>query len=113
DLDSPHFSIVTKIEVDGASATCTTEVDGGRETVEVDLPAVFTAMQTLNEVRYASLRNIMAVKRKTIPTWGAAELGIDTSSVGAGAAQVHLLKLVPPPERAAGRIIPGTPEEAA
>lgn len=111
-LGIPHVSFVTKIEVNGASATCDTEVEGGRETVEVDLPAVFTAMQTLNEVRYASLRNIMAVKRKTIPVWGAADLGLDPAEVGAAASHVRVVKLVPPPERAAGRIIPGAPEDA-
>lgn len=110
-LGLPHVSFVTKVEVNGATATCETEVEGGREIVEVDLPAVLTAMQTLNEVRYASLKNIMAVKRKTIPVWSAADLGIDPSEVGAGAARSHVLKLVPPPERAAGRILKGAPEE--
>lgn len=111
-LALPHVSYVTKLEVNGQQATCTTEVEGGREMVEVDLPAILTAMQTLNEVRYASLKNIMAVKRKTIPVWGVAELGINPAEVGAGAVQARLLTLVPPPERAEGRVIPGTPEEA-
>lgn len=110
-LGLPHVSFVTKFEPNGASGRCETEVEGGREIIEVDLPAVLTAMQTLNEVRYASLKNIMAVKRKTIPVWGAAELGINPAEVGAGAARAKLLKLVPPPEREAGRVLKGTPEE--
>ena len=111
-LALPHVSFVTKVDVDAQVAVCTTEVDGGREIIQVDLPAVLTAMQTLNEVRYASLKNIMAVKRKVIPVWGAGELGINPAEVGAGAAHARLLTLVPPPERAEGRIIPGEPAEA-
>lgn len=110
-LGLPHVSFVTKFEVNGQTARCETEVEGGREIIEVDLPAVLTAMQTLNEVRYASLKNIMAVKRKTIPTWGAADLGINPAEVGKGTAHHQLLKLIPPPERAAGRILKGAPEE--
>ncbi len=111
-LALPHVAFVNKIEINGSTARCTTEVDGGREIIEVEMPAVFTAMQNLNEVRYASLKNIMAVKRKTIPVWSAADLGIDPAEVGAGAARTHVKTLVPPSERAAGRVIPGEPAEA-
>lgn len=107
----PHVSFIVNLEVNGSSAKAVTEVEGGKEIVEVDLPAVLTATKGLNEPRYASLKNIMAVKKKVIPVWGAADLGIDPSTVGAGAARQRTVKLVPPPERAAGRVLSGEPEE--
>ena len=111
-LAIPHVAYIVGVEVDGQTARVTTEVDGGREIQEVDLPAVLTTMQNLNVPRYASLKNIMAVKRKQIPVWGAADLGIDPGQVGPNTVQTQLKSLVPPPERAAGRIIPGAPDEA-
>jgi electron transfer flavoprotein beta subunit len=111
-LGLPHVSFVVAVEVEGQAAKVSTDSEGGREVLDVDLPAVLTATQGLNEPRYASLKNIMAVKRKTIPVWDAAELGIEPSEVGAGAARIKPLTMVAPPQRAAGRIIGGTPEEA-
>lgn len=111
-LGLPHVSFIVGLDVNGASARAVTEVEGGKEIVEVDLPAVFTATKGLNEPRYASLKNIMAVKKKVIPVWGAADLGIDPATVGAAAARQRTVKLALPPERAAGRVIPGAPEDA-
>ena len=46
--------------------TAEREIEGGKEVVETTLPAVITAQKGLNEPRYASLKGIMAAKRKTI-----------------------------------------------
>ncbi len=112
-LGLPHVSFVTKIDIapDGKSATVQREVEGGKEVVQTQLPAVFTAQKGLNEPRYASLKGIMAVKKKVIPEWKAADLGLNPD--GLGSRKVELVEVVPPPERAAGRVIPGAPEEAA
>jgi electron transfer flavoprotein beta subunit len=110
-LDMPHVSFVTSIEVGEGSATARREIEGGKEVVEVDLPAVFSAQKGLNEVRYASLKGIMAVKRKQIPVWDAAELGIDVAALGSGG--LTDVNISTPPERGAGRIIEGEPEDAA
>lgn len=110
-LDLPHVSFVVKIDVDGPRAVIQREVEGGKETVETPLPAVLTAQKGLNEVRYASLKGIMAVKRKEIPTWDAAALGIDPASLGGRA--VETIEVTPPPERPSGRMLGGTPAEAA
>lgn len=110
-LGLPHLSFVTKIEVQDGKAVVERDVEGGHEVLETTLPAVFTAQKGLNEPRYASLKGIMAVKRKVIPEWRAADLGLDPASLTAR--KVETVEILPPPERAAGRIIPGTPEEAA
>src|SRR6516225_7911644 len=65
-LDWPQATFASKIEIDGAKAKVTREVDGGLQTLELDLPAVVTADLRLNEPRYASLPNIMKAKRKVI-----------------------------------------------
>jgi electron transfer flavoprotein beta subunit len=54
------------VEVSGSTAKVTREVDGGLQTLDVDLPAVVTADLRLNEPRYASLPNIMKAKKKEI-----------------------------------------------
>ena len=72
------------------------EIDGGRETVEVDLPAVVTADLRLNEPRYVTLPNIMKAKRKAIDAMTPAELGVDI------APRLRMRKFSEPPPRAAG-----------
>src|SRR5690606_8370682 len=56
-LGWPQATFASKVEVAGGKATVTREVDGGLQTVEVDLPAVVTVDLRLNEPRYASLPN--------------------------------------------------------
>jgi electron transfer flavoprotein beta subunit len=111
ELGVPHAAVVSKEEVQGDRVTVRREVEGGQEVLEVPLPAVFTAQKGLNDVRYASLKGIMAVKRKEIPTWDAAALGLAPGSLPAPALEV--LAVERPPERPAGRVLSGTPQEAA
>src|SRR5690606_40996982 len=66
------------------------EVDAGLETIEVDLPAVFTADLRLNEPRYVKLPEIMKAKKKPLDTLALADLGVDTTP------QFRTLKYEPP-----------------
>lgn len=113
ELGWPHVSFVIDVEVDPQAGRVTVEreIEGGQEVLEAPLPAVLSAQKGLNEVRYASLKGIMAVKRKTIPEWTADELGIDTAALGQR--ELEFVTFEPPPERQPGRILDGTPEEAA
>src|SRR6201992_8249 len=65
-LDWPQATFASAVEVSGKKAKVTREVDGGLQTLEIDLPAVITADLRLNEPRYASLPNIMKAKKKPI-----------------------------------------------
>ena len=65
-LDLPQVTVAVKIEVGDGKATVEREIEGGRETWETPLPAVVSAQKGLNEPRYASLKGIMAAKKKTI-----------------------------------------------
>ena len=59
-------SVVVSFDLEGNKITAEREIEGGKEIVETSLPAVITAQKGLNEPRYASLKGIMAAKRKTI-----------------------------------------------
>ena len=113
-LNLPHVSFVVKLDIaeDGGKAVAQRQVEGAKEIVETSLPAIFTAQKGLNEPRYASLRGIMSVKKKTIAEWGAEALGLDPSSVGQEGSLTEVVEVVPPPERPPGRVIPGETEEA-
>ncbi|MBJ7413040.1 MAG: electron transfer flavoprotein subunit beta/FixA family protein, partial [Phenylobacterium sp.] len=63
-LDWPQAAFASEVVVEGGKAKVTREVDGGLQTLDVDLPAVVTADLRLNEPRYASLPNIMKAKKK-------------------------------------------------
>lgn len=59
-------SVVVKLDIDGEKVIAEREVEGGREVVETTLPVIITCQKGLNEPRYASLKGIMAAKKKTI-----------------------------------------------
>ncbi|MDR3509984.1 MAG: electron transfer flavoprotein subunit beta/FixA family protein [Caulobacteraceae bacterium] len=95
-LDWPQATYASKIEIDGAKAKVTREVDGGLQTLELDLPAVITADLRLNEPRYASLPNIMKAKKKPIDAKAAADYGVALGG------HLKVLKVTEPPKRTAG-----------
>ena len=80
----------------GGKAKVTREVDGGLQTLEVDLPAVITADLRLNEPRYASLPNIMKAKKKPIDEKTPDAYGVDVTP------RLEVLKTTEPAGRKAG-----------
>ena len=95
-LGWPQATFASKVEIEGGKAKVTREVDGGLQTLEVDLPAVVTADLRLNEPRYASLPNIMKAKKKPIDVKEATSLAVDI------APRLTVLKVTEPPKRQAG-----------
>ena len=89
-------TFASSIELGAGKATVTREVDGGLQTLEIDLPAVITADLRLNEPRYASLPNIMKAKKKPLDVKDVASLGVDI------APRLKVLKVTEPPKRAGG-----------
>ena len=59
-------SVAVSFTLDGNKITCDREIEGGKEIIETILPAVITCQKGLNEPRYASLKGIMAAKKKEI-----------------------------------------------
>jgi len=95
-LGWPQATFASKVEIEGNKAKVTREVDGGLQTLEVDLPAIVTVDLRLNEPRYASLPNIMKAKKKPIDVKSAESLGVDI------APRLTVLKVTEPPKRVAG-----------
>jgi len=114
-LDLPHVSVVVGLELDAAAkkGVAKREIEGGLERVEFELPAVITAQKGLNEPRYASLKGIMAVKKKVIPEWSLADIGVDPASVSPDAAGVRVIDAALPPPRSAGKVLEGDPHDTA
>jgi electron transfer flavoprotein beta subunit len=95
-LDWGQGTFASRVEVADGKVDVTREVDGGSQTVTLDLPAIVTTDLRLNEPRYASLPNIMKAKKKPIEEKSAADLGVDIAS------RLTILKTVEPPSREAG-----------
>lgn len=89
-------TFASEIKIDGDTIVVTREVDGGLQTLKLNLPAIVTTDLRLNEPRYASLPNIMKAKKKQLDVTTPADLGVELMS------HVVQLSVAPPPERAAG-----------
>jgi electron transfer flavoprotein beta subunit len=94
-LDLPCVTVVAAFALAGTTATAEREIEGGREVVELTLPAVFTADKGLNEPRYASLKGIMAAKKKPI----------EERAAGVLEPALEVTSLALPAARSAGRIV--------
>jgi electron transfer flavoprotein beta subunit len=95
-LGWPQATYASKVEIGDSTVRVTREVDGGLQTLELDLPAVVTADLRLNEPRYASLPNIMKAKKKTIDIKAPDDYG------GLTGGHLKVLKVTEPPKRVAG-----------
>ena len=95
----PQGTFASVLTFAGDKVEVVREVDGGLQTLTLNLPAMITTDLRLIEPRYASLPNIMKAKKKTLDVFTPADLGVDVT------ARVTTLKVMPPPERKAGVIV--------
>ena len=86
----------SKVELGDGTVTVTREVDGGLETVALQLPALVTTDLRLNEPRFVKLPNIMKAKKKPLDVLKPADLGVEI------APRLVTLKVQEPPKRQAG-----------
>lgn len=89
-------TFASELDVEGQTAIVTREVDGGLQTLKVQMPAVVTVDLRLNEPRYASLPNIMKAKKKPLDIISAEDFGVDVSP------RLAVVKTGEPDARAAG-----------
>lgn len=92
----PQGTFASEVDVADGKVKVTREIDGGLQTVELNLPAVVTTDLRLNEPRYASLPNIMKAKKKPLDEKTAADYGVDT------APRLTIVKTGEPAAREAG-----------
>ena len=92
----PQGTFACSAEIKEGKIEVSREIDGGEQTVLLDLPAIVTTDLRLNEPRYASLPNIMKAKKKPIDIIQPSDLGVDISS------NLKTLGIEAPAERSAG-----------
>ena len=99
-LNWPQGTFASNVAIDGGKAIVTREVDGGLETLSMNLPAIVTTDLRLNTPRYAALPAIMQAKRKPLETLTPADVGVDISP------RLTTIKVTEPPKRSAGIKVP-------
>tara|TARA_R110002096_G_scaffold101732_3_gene224897 strand:- start:56 stop:802 length:747 start_codon:yes stop_codon:yes gene_type:complete len=103
-LGWPQGTFASEVVTEEGSVNVTREIDGGLETLKLNLPAVITTDLRLNEPRYASLPNIMKAKRKPIDMKTASDYGVDMGT------RLTVLKVEEPPKREAGIMVESVEE---
>jgi electron transfer flavoprotein beta subunit len=107
-LGLPHATIIMQIEVQGQQLKLKRELESGWfQWVELPLPAVLTIQSGINKVRYASLKGIMAAKKKEIAVIARESLGV-TQEPTQRVERIYVPQKVKKTE-----FIEGSPKEAA
>jgi electron transfer flavoprotein beta subunit len=104
-LKMPSLTQVIKIDIQDGKLRCERQAEYGYDTVEVELPAVISVGDAINEPRYPSLKAIMGAKKKPLDTKATGDVGIEADRVGEAGSRTAVLELNPPPAKQAGEII--------
>src|SRR5215212_10085618 len=104
-LGQPSLTQVIKLDIAGQELTCERQAEYGYDTVKVQLPAVISVGDAINEPRYPSLKAIMGAKKKPLETYATGDVGIAADRVGEAGSQTQVLSINPPPQKAGGEII--------
>jgi electron transfer flavoprotein beta subunit len=104
-LEMPSLTQVIKMDVENGALRCERQAEYGYDTVQVELPAVISVGDAINEPRYPSLKAIMGAKKKPLDTKAAGDVGIDGALVGAEGSRVDCGEFKAPPAKASGQII--------
>jgi len=103
-LAMPSLTQVIKIDVEDGALKCERQAEYGYDTVLVQLPAVISVGDAINEPRYPSLKAIMGAKKKPLETKAVGDVGIDAGRVGYDNARAHCAEFAAPPAKSAGEI---------
>jgi electron transfer flavoprotein beta subunit len=98
-LNISQATFASKVQLADGKAIVTREVDGGLETISINLPAVITTDLRLNEPRYVTLPNIMKAKKKPLDIFKPEDLSVDI------APRITTIKVAEPPTRSAGVMV--------
>jgi electron transfer flavoprotein beta subunit len=104
-LGVPSLTQVIKMDVDQQALRCERQAEYGYDTVQIELPAVISVGDAINEPRYPSLKAIMGAKKKPLDSVTAAEVGVEADRVGGEHSGAQWVAAKPPPAKAAGEII--------
>ena len=98
-MGMPQGTFASEVNVKDNRVEVTREVDGGLQTVALEIPAIITTDLRLNEPRYAKLPDIMKAKRKPLDVIQATDLGVELDS------KIRTLKVEEPEQREAGVMV--------
>src|SRR5687768_9642086 len=104
-LRMPSLTQVIKMDVADGKLICERQAEYGYDTVEVELPAVISVGDAINEPRYPSLKAIMGAKKKPLDKVSAGDAGIEASRIGEDGSRTKVVALNPPPAKEKGTII--------
>jgi electron transfer flavoprotein beta subunit len=104
-LKMPSLTQVIKMDVEDGALRCERQAEYGYDTVQVQLPAVISVGDAINEPRYPSLKAIMGARKKPLETKTIGDVGIDASRVGEQGSRVQCGDFHDPEAKAAGQII--------
>ena len=104
-LQMPSLTQVIKMDVSEGGLRCERQAEYGYDTVQVDLPAVISVGDAINEPRYPSLKAIMGAKKKPLDAVGIDDVGLEADRVGEAGSKVVCGDFKAPPKKAAGEII--------
>lgn len=110
-LGLPHSTIIMEIQVEGTTLKVKRELEGGWfQWIEMPLPAVLTIQSGINKPRYATLKGIMAAKKKPVQSIGLSDLGLSASDLSR---RQEVLKVYVPAKSSQIEFLQGSPKEVA
>lgn len=115
-LDYPQITYaigIDEIELDQRTIQVQRRLERGIETAQAPLPALVTCVEEMNELRYASLPNMIRAARYEPEVWTVADLDVDPEMLGLHGSPTVVNRIFAPPEREPGEMIPGGTEDPA
>ncbi len=107
-LDLPFAAYVSHIEgIEEGRLRVRRMVEGGYEVAEVQLPAVLSVTKEINTPRLPSLRGLTRAKSAKVPVWTAAELGLDSGTIGLEGSPTRVVKIFYPQRERKGEVLEG------
>ncbi len=102
-LDMPSVSVVSGLDIEGGSATCLCDIDGGKETITTTLPCVISTQKGIYEPRYPKLPQIMKAKKKPLEIRDSVSTGNRT----------EILSMEIPQSTRVGKVLSGSDSDIA
>jgi electron transfer flavoprotein beta subunit len=104
-LRLPFASQAAELSVQDGTVQVSRQTEFGDDVIAVDLPALISVSDSINEPRYTSLKGVMAAKKKPLETLRLTDLGLDPAEAGRAGSRTEVLAVGPPPARASARKI--------
>jgi len=106
-LGVPQVTYVKNFKLDGKTVTVERALEDGYEVIELQTPCLLTAIKELNTPRYMFIKGIYEAEKYPIKVWGAADIGVDLTTVGLKASPTNVFKSFTPKPKTPGQKVPG------